>query len=461
MRIHQNEETIPIRDRYRNAQVFQTSQNSNQRITRISKLISESRSIANSMHVRIDPSEQYQSLLGFGGAFTEAGAHVLSQISAEKRNMIIDRYFASDSGINYRLCRVHMNSCDFSLGNYSCDDSAGDTELQHFQIARDRKHLIPWIKAAMAVAGGPIDLLVSPWSPPAWMKTNGTMNHGGSLLPEYRDTWARFFMKFIREYEKEGIPIWGVSVQNEPLATQTWDSCIFSAEAEADFIANHLGPLLQKEGLGDTKILIWDHNRDLLYDRAKRTLSNPEAAKYIWGIGFHWYSGDQFVNVEKTYREFPSKKLIFTEGCIENGVKPGQWDRGEIYAHNIMGDLNSGTVGWIDWNMVLDHHGGPNHAGNFCDAPVIVNTDTGEVFFQSSYYYMGHFSKFIERGARRIGCLMDGAYLELTAFLNPNGVIVVVALNRTGEERQFTLEILGERFTVLSPGHSIQTILLD
>ncbi len=460
MEAYQNA-AIKVKDGYPQLRIIQTAQDTGQRLADIGAGVRGADQPSIPITVRIDPQEQYQTILGFGGAFTEAGAYVLAQIDPAQRQKVIDAYFAADTGLNYRLCRVHMNSCDFSLGNYSCDDVDGDVELRHFNIDRDRRYLVPWIKDAIRATGRPIDLLVTPWSPPAWMKTNGKMNGGGKLKPEYRETWARFFVQFIREYQNEGIPVWGVSVQNEPLAVQTWDSCIFSAAEEADFVGDYLGPTLRRNGLADQKIVIWDHNRDLVYDRAKISLSNPKAAQYVWGIGFHWYSGDQFVNIEKTYREFSDKPLLFTEGCIEKGVKLGQWDRGEIYAHNILGDLNSGTVGWIDWNMVLDLQGGPNHAGNYCDAPVVVNTATGEVFFQSSYYYMGHFSKFIERGARRIGCLVDGAYVELAAFLNPDGTIVVVVLNRKDEALQFTLEVQGNSFAIASPGHSIQTIILE
>lgn len=414
---------------------------------------------ANLTNIQIEPRKQYQSMFGFGGAFTESGAYVLSKINPEKRNEVIEAYFSPYLGINYNLCRVHMNSSDFSLGNYSCDDTEGDIELHNFNINRDRQYLIPLIKAALKITGSPIRILVSPWSPPAWMKTNGAMNLGGSLKIEYRKTWALFFTKFIQEYEKEGIPIWGVSVQNEPLAKQTWDSCLYTAEEERDFVRDFLGPRLHQDGYGEKKILIWDHNRDLIYDRAQAILSDKEAAKYVWGIGFHWYSGDQFDNVAKTYRQFTDKHLIFTEGCLEGGVKLGQWDRGEIYAHNIIGDLNSGTEGWIDWNMVLDYTGGPNHAGNYCDAPVIVNQDTSEVFFQSSYYYIGHFSKFIRIGAKRIDCISSNENLETVAFLNPDGSITAIILNRQNKDLNLDIDYMGKHIILTSLKHSIMTLI--
>lgn len=450
-----------VKDKYDRVRIIRTARDTDDRISEVEIIEIGSKKEESTISVQIDPYEQHHSTLGFGGAFTEAGAYVLSKINRKKRQEVIEAYFSPYHGLNYSLCRVHMNSCDFSLGNYSCDDTDGDIELKNFNINRDREYLIPFIKDAIKISKSPIRLLVSPWSPPAWMKTNGKMNFGGSLKRKYLATWALFFSKFIQEYEKENIAIWGVSVQNEPLAKQIWESCLYTAEEERDFVRNHLGPLLQKNGLADKKILIWDHNRDLLYERAKIILSSQEAAKYIWGIGFHWYSGDQFDNVAKTYHDFPDKHLLFTEGCIEGGVKLGQWDRGEIYAHNIIGDLKNGTEGWIDWNMVLDHTGGPNHAGNLCDAPIIIDTNTGKIHYQSSYYYIGHFSKYIHTGAKHISCRSNDNNLEMIAFLNPDSKIIFIVLNRKNEDIEFTLELSGYSVPIKSLRHSIQTLIIE
>jgi glucosylceramidase len=452
---------INPKENYTLSRVIQTAKDTGERLSEIPVLQAAGKESEGVPVLRIVPREQYQSILGFGGAFTEAAAYVLGKLPQEKRESVIGAYFSPIQGINYTMGRVHMNSCDFSLGNYSCDDSDGDKELKDFNISRDQQYLIPFIKAAMDQAGTPIRLTISPWSPPAWMKTNGTMNHGGSLKKDCRQAWARFYSKFIHAYGKEGIPIWAVSVQNEPEAKQTWDSCLYTAEEEGEFVRDYLGPQLQKDGLGDIKILIWDHNRDRIYERAKITLADPETAKYVWGIGFHWYTGEQFANVEKTYREFPDKPLIFTEGCIEGGVQLGKWDRGEIYAHHMIGDFNSGTAGWMDWNLALDRVGGPNHVGNYCDAPVVVDTESGEFYFQSSYYYIGHFSKFIQPGAIRIECASNGLPLETVAFMNPDQRIVVIVLNRTDQDLQFSLNIQDDSMSRLIVKHSIQTIILE
>jgi glucosylceramidase len=455
------EEKIPVKEIYRQARIIHTARDTNHRLTETEILeVGNSNAKTNAV-IQVNPWDQYQTMLGFGGAFTESGAYVLSKISPKKRKEVIEAYFSPITGLGYNLCRVHMNSCDFALGNYSSDDTEGDIKLADFNIDQDRIYLIPFIKDALNTSGSPIKLLVSPWSPPYWMKTNGNMNFGGRLLEQYRETWALFFSKFIREYEQEEIPIWGVTVQNEPMAQQTWDSCLYTSGEERDFIRDYLGPRLQMDGYNHIKILIWDHNRDLIHERARDILSDETAAKYVWGIAFHWYCGEEFNNVAATYRDFPDKPLIFSEGCIENGVKLGQWDRGEIYAHHMIGDFNSGTAGWIDWNMVLDQTGGPNHAGNYCDAPIIADTETGRVFYQSSFYYIGHFSKFINPGARRISCRSDNPNLETVAFINPNGNMVVVVLNRAEEDLELTLEFPGKSLGLKSLKHSIQTVVLE
>ena len=408
--------------------------------------------------LQVDASKTYQGIVGFGGAFTEAAAYALSQVSPEKRAEALRAYFDPKDGLGYTLCRTHMNSCDFSLTNYSYDEVAGDANLTHFDIAHDRKLLIPLIKDAMKVPGADFKVLSSPWSPPGWMKTNGEMNHGGQLKPQYRDAWALYYAKYIKAYRKEGIDIWATTVQNEPAAVQSWDSCIWSAREEGQFVRDHLGPTLEREGLGGVKILVWDHNKDIIFERVEPIFSDPQTAKYVWGAGFHWYSGDNFENLDRVHNAFPDKHLLFTEGCQEGGVHLGSWNLGERYAHDIIGDLNHWTVGWIDWNMVLNEQGGPNHVGNFCDAPIIADAKTDTLHYQSSYYYMGHFSKYIRPGALRIACRTTNPALEATAFKNRDGRVVITCLNRTDKAIPFTLCDAGACAPVTCRPHSILTL---
>jgi glucosylceramidase len=409
--------------------------------------------------VSVDTGQQFQEIEGFGGAFTEAAAVNWLALGAERREEILRAYFDVDAGHGYSLCRVHMGSCDFALGNYSHVETPGDMELASFSIARDRQALLPFIKAAQQVAGEPLKLLASPWSPPAWMKTNGRMNEGGSLRPDCRRAWARCYVRFIQAYEAEGVPIWGVSVQNEPMATQRWDSCLYTAEEERDFVRDFLGPELAAAGYDKIKIVIWDHNRDLMVERAKVVYSDPAAARYVWGTGFHWYGPDCFDNVQQVHDTWPDKKLLFTEGCQEGGPHHGSWELGERYARSMTNDLNRWTVGWIDWNLVLDYQGGPNHVGNLCSAPILVDAGTNAVSLQSSYFYLGHFARFVKPGARRVLCMQDYSDLESAAFLNPDRSVAVVVMNGTESAQRFAVSIDGSEVTARMPPRSIATFL--
>ena len=339
--------------------------------------------------------------------------------------------------------------------------------LTSFSVAHDEKFRIPLIKQAIAAAGGKLPIFVTPWSPPAWMKDNNNVLKGGKLLDKYKQAWANHYVKFIKTYEGMGIPVWGLSVQNEPMAVQKWESCVFTAEDERDFIKKYLGPTLQKSGFGNKKLIAWDHNRDLIYQRASTILSDPEAAKYVWGIGFHWYetwtgSAMQFNNLKLVHEAFPDKNLIFTEGCVEKFdlAKVNDWSLGEKYGYSMVNDFNCGTVAWTDWNILLDEKGGPNHVGNFCFAPIHADTQTGKLIYTNSYYYIGHFSKFIRQGAKRIGSSSNRDKLETTAFINPDGKVVAIIMNTSEVKLPYKLCVAGKAADLISLPHSIMTLVL-
>src|SRR5215204_3056733 len=335
--------------------------------------------------VFVDASKTYQTFLGIGGALTDASAETFAKLPKQKQQEFLTAYYDSRKGIGYTLARTNIHSCDFSSGSYTYVKD-GDKELKSFSIEHDRQYRIPFIKQVAAATGGKLTLYASPWSPPAWMKDNNDMLHGGRLKPEYYQTWANYFVQFIKAYEKEGIPVWGLTIQNEPMAKQIWESCIYTAEEERDFLKKNLGPTLAKQGLSNKKIIAWDHNRDLLYQRASTLLSDPDAAKYAWGIGFHWYEdwsgADQvFDNLKRVSERFPDKNLLFTEGC--NGPfkmsNINNWELGERYGRSMINDFNNGTVGWTDWNVLLDEMGGPNHVKNYCFAPIHADTKSGQL----------------------------------------------------------------------------------
>jgi len=413
----------------------------------------------------VDASHQFQTFLGIGGALTDAAGETLARLPEEKQAEVLRAYYDKQNGIGYTIGRININSCDFSSDTYTYVKD-GDKELQTFNIAHDEKYKIPLVMKALVAAGGKLNLFVSPWSPPAWMKTNNDMLHGGSLKPEYADAWANYYIKFIQAYEKKGIPIWGLTVQNEPMAKQTWESCIYTAEQERDFIKNHLGPTLQKNGMSSKKLIAWDHNRDLIYQRASTILNDPEAAKYVWGIGFHWYEswngGLQFANLRRVKESFPAKNLMFTEGCngpfSQNTIQ--QWKWGENYGENMINDFNSGAIAWTDWNIILDETGGPNHVGNFCFAPIHADTRNGTLYYMNSFYYIGHFSKFIHPGAKRIVSSSNRAQLLTTAFLNKDGSIAVIVMNKTNEKFAYRLYIGTKAVELVSLPHSIQTLVI-
>jgi glucosylceramidase len=450
------------------AKVFTTAENTDLRLsaTGTTEFKPMGQPLETQICVFVDPSRTFQTFLGIGGALTDSSAEVFAKLPAAKQRELLNAYFDANTGIGYTLARTNIHSCDFSSGSYTYVDE-GDKELKSFNINHDRQFRIPFIKQAMATAGGKLTIFGSPWSPPAFMKTNNDMLHGGKLKPEFYPSWANYFTRFIKAYQQEGIPVWGITIQNEPMATQKWESCIFTAEEERDFLKNHLGPTMKKSGLGDKKIIAWDHNRDLVYQRASTILSDPNAAKYVWGIGFHWYepwSGGEpmFDNIKLVHETFPEKNLIFTEGCADsfNRAKVKDWKLGELYGRSMINDFNGGAVGWTDWNVLLDEEGGPNHVKNFCFAPIHADTKTGELIYTNSYYYIGHFSKFVKPGAKRIGSSPSRSQLLSTSFVNPDGKISTVVMNHSDKPVTYFLWIDGQAAEVKSPAHSIQTLVV-
>lgn len=408
--------------------------------------------------IRLNPTQTYQTILGFGGAFTEAAAYTLSKMSDANRRTVLEAYFNPHKGLGYTLGRVAIHSCDFALGNYTYIDE-NDTSLRSFSIAREFKYVIPMIQEASIIRNEPIAILASPWSPPAWMKTNQDMNHGGKLKPEYRDVWAAYYIKFIEAYKQAGINLFAITVQNEPAATQIWDSCLYTAEEERDFVKYHLGPALKASAHPETKLLIWDHNRDMLPERALPIYDDQEASQYVWGCAFHWYVSEDFNNLSQLHRLHPNKHLLFTEGCIEGGVKLGAYESAERYARNMIGDFANYCEGYIDWNLTLDEQGGPNHVGNYCDAPIICDTLTDTIHYNYSYDAIGHFSQHVQVGAQRIESQTETDALQHVAFKNKDGSIVLVLLNETEKDIAIRIEGLEQLHTTQCRRRSISTLI--
>ncbi|WP_456312982.1 glycoside hydrolase family 30 protein [Pseudomonas shirazensis] len=444
-------------------QIYTTAENSDLRLSLSNNFISNEKA---TVFINVDASKTFQTFLGIGGAITDASAEVFAKLSPEKQQEFLTAYYDKNKGIGYSLARTNIHSCDFSSESYTYI-AEGDKDLKTFNIDHDRKFRIPLLKRAIKAAGGKLTLFVSPWSPPAFMKDNNDILHGGVLLPEFAQSWANYYARFVKEYQKEGIPIWGLTIQNEPMATQRWESCIYTPEAERDFLKNFLGPTLEKEGLGDKKIIIWDHNRgDMLEKRAQLVFSDPEVSKYAWGIGFHWYETwnggtPKFESVGNVYKAFPNKNLLFTEGCIEkfDATKFQFWGNAERYGLNMINDFNNGTVGWTDWNILLDQNGGPNHVGNFCFAPIHADTNTGQLIYTPMYYYIGHLSKFVRPDAKRISETVSDKTLLSTSFKNTDGKIATIVMNQSDKNVVYTITVKSQKNTITIPAHAMQTLV--
>ena len=438
----------------------------------------------------IDPNKEYQEILGFGGAFTESSAYVLNQISKKKREEVIAEYFSTE-GSAYSLTRTHINSCDFSLSNYSYAPVENDIRLESFSIEEDLDDLIPLIKDAINANEANFKIVASPWTAPPWMKDNNDWNNG-ALLKKYYPTWANFFVRYIESYKEQGIDIWGVTVENEPLGNGgQWESMIFTPETMSEFVKNNLGPTFEKNNI-QSKILLYDQNRDHLREWATQMLNDPGVSKYVWGTAVHWYSSTYEWYPEElsfVHNSFPQKKILHTEACIDAEVPHWQddlwywskeatdwgWDWAPEedkylhpkyvpvfrYARDIIGGLNNWLVGWIDWNIVLDDKGGPNHANNWCVAPVIAKPETGEVYYTPLFYIMRHFSKFIRPGSKRIGVEHNNTELMITAFKNTTGEIIFTLLNQSNEDSDYSIEIAGRHYSGKIEGNCLQTLLIN
>lgn len=450
----------------KSATIYATEMNSDKRLTQVEKsqFGKEDQSRENEISVYVNPEKSFQTMLGVGGAITDASAEVFAKLPADKQEQIIKAYY-SNEGINYKIIRTNIHSCDFSSASYTYV-TEGDSALTSFSIEHDQAFKIPLIKKAMAAAKENVTFFVSPWSPPAFMKDNNNMLQGGKLLPKFYQSWANYYVKTIKAYEKEGMPVWGLTVQNEPMAVQRWESCIYTAQEERDFLKNYLGPTLKNEGLGDKNIVVWDHNRDLASDRANIIFDDPEAAKYAWGTGIHWYetwsgAAAKHENIANIKESYPEKGILFTEGCVESFSQEGyqRWSNGERYGRNMINDFNTGVEGWTDWNILLDETGGPNHVGNLCFAPIHGDTKTGEVIITPSYYYIGHFSKFMQPKAVRVSTTTSRSTVLATSFLNPDGSYATIVMNQTDETIPYKIYVNDSAVKFTLQPHSIQTVV--
>ncbi len=440
--------------------------------------------------IDLNPEEKFQTITGFGGSFTESSAYLLNKLSKENRKKVLDAYF-SEEGANYSLTRTHIASCDFSLNNYTYAKVPNDMTLEHFTIEDDKDDLIPMILDAKAISKEGFNIIASPWSCPPWMKDNKNYV-GGKLLPEYNDVFALYFSKYLSAYKNEGIDIWGLTVINEPHGNgNNWESTHFSPKEMTDFVQNHMGPKLEKDGWEKIKILGYDQNRAGLKDWVNEMYRDEKSSKYFAGTAIHWYESTFEVfpeDLQYAHKKDPTKHLIETEGCIDSEIPHWNddawywkkdatdwgWDWASEkdkplhpkyapvnrYANDIIGCLNNYVDGWVDWNMVLDTQGGPNWFKNWCVSPVIVNPETDEVYFTPLYYTMAHFSKFMRPGAVKIGCVINSKEVVSTAVKNPDGSIAVVIFNPTDKNYSVELNLNNKKSTISIPSKALQTVII-
>ena len=383
--------------------------------------------------VNIYPELSYETFEEFGGAVTEAAGYIYSLMNDEQKKKVIETYFSPEK-MNYRLVRVHMDSCDFSLGLYEAMSNSEDTELKSFSFERTEKYILPMLEDAKKTAGENLKLMLTPWSPPAFMKTNGKRTGGGKLKPEYRKLWAEYICRYIREFQNRGFEVQRISIQNEPKAVQTWDSCLFTAEEEKSFLRDFLYPTMKSHGFENIEVFIWDHNKERIYERVRDTV-DEETREMVSGAAFHWYSGDHFEGLELVRRLYPELKLIMSESCLEYSI----FDEKNIESvtnklcHEIIGDLNHGMCAFYDWNLLLDEKGGPNHVGNYCHAPFLYDVEKKKLLPQKTQEQYEMFSHFICPGSVRVQTTKFTEQIDTVAYRTPDGRIVLILLNKGKE----------------------------
>lgn len=474
--------------------------------------------IVESHVIGLYPSFTFQTIEGFGCAMTETACFLLSQMTPEKRKETLSLWFGPEDG-KARFIRIPMDSCDYSLSEYQAVwDPIADPELRTFSIERDRKYILPVVKEALALSGGKLSVLLSPWSPPWQWKTpplkqgndvsayggqettqfgQPSRNNGGSLKPEFYGSWAKYLVMYIQAYLAEGIPVTMLSIQNEAAAATPWDSCVWTGEQEKIFLTDYLVPAMKAEGLmGKVQIFVWDHNKERMIEHIEEIMT-PETAFLIDGFAYHWYTGDHFDALTMLHEKYPDKVLMHSESCplhrpgrisavdldiaelkkrpaaslspdelavlIQSGDKtPTDVDLEDAfsYAHDLIGDLNHGMQRWIDWNLIVDKDGGPRHVDGGFAAPLYVNA-SGDVVQTVAYAYLNLFMSAIPAGSVRIGCSVFASSVEAAAVRTPQNSMRVLLYHPAQEETLVHIRVLGNVISAALPPESMTEVAID
>lgn len=492
--------------------------------------------------IRIYPSIKKQEIDGIGSSFTEASAFVLAHLDKKSRAEVMKKIYG-DNGANFSLTRTHIGSCDFCVeGKYSYLDKKGDTELKSFSIKPDKEgfnpdkypgiqdptyDLLPMIKEAIEIKNRQEDnelrIVASAWTAPPWMKDiddyyikgtpeNNYEGTGGKLKPKYEEIYADYLIRYLKEYKKERVNIWGITPVNEPHGNNgQWESMHFTPESQNMFIKNYLGPKLIESGLNDVNLLIYDQNRDGLEHWADVILGDKETVKYVYGSAVHWYESTKKVYedvFEKVHAKYPDKAIIHTEGCIDDlgkvapmgitdpaNFKEENWFDNDSfwwndnatdwgysalwegvnseehpiytpvhrYARNIIVSIDHWLKGWIDWNVVLDQRGGPNHVGNYCGAPIMIDLKSKQIYYTPIYYILAQFSRTIRPGDKavqteKILAGLDNDALHACATINKDNLLTIQLLNTTKGSLEFSLQIEDQYAIIKMIPNSVQTV---
>ncbi|XP_033196409.2 lysosomal acid glucosylceramidase [Bombus vancouverensis nearcticus] len=398
----------------------------------------------------IDNTKKYQTIFGFGGAFTDSTGINIAKLSPATQLQLIRAYYDPKEGSRYTLGRIPIGASDFSERSYTYDDTPNDTTLKHFSLANeDFDYKLLYARKALEF-NSEIKFFSAAWTAPLWMKSND--NGLTFLKEEYYQVYADYLLKFLDEYKNNGIDIWAITTGNEPLTALIFKlpniSMGWEPETMSNWIANNLGPTLASSPHNKTLLFAFDENRQVLPKFIEPTFRNQNAKKYVAGTAVHWYQDSKTPAdvLDQTHDEFPDKLIFMTEASVigppiwnTSKVKLESWHRGERYILSIIEYMNHWSIGWVDWNLALDETGGPNNVNNNIDAAIIVNPKTDEFYKQPMYYAIKHFSRFVDRGSVRIS-ITDTDTIKSAAFVTPSAENVVVLYNRATSPRHVVLK---------------------
>lgn len=409
--------------------------------------------------IDVDPAVRYQEMAGFGAAITDASAYLIqSRMDARQRAALMEELFGRKGGIGLSFTRLTIGASDFSRSHYSFDDMPpGQTDpgLAHFSIAPNRADVLPVVKSALAINPG-LRVMASPWSAPGWMKSTDSLIQG-TLKPEAYAPFAEYLRRYVDAYKAEGVPIFALTLQNEPhFEPKDYPGMRVDPAKRAAFIGGYLGPLLAQHN-PDTQIFDWDHNWDEPGSPAA-VLADPQAAQYVAGTAWHCYGGD--VRVQAALHDArPDKDTWFTE-CSGGQWAPRWADNLQYFVRTlVIGTTRGWAKGVLLWNLALDENYGPHLGGcRDCRGVVTINSASGEVSRNVEYYALAHASRFVRPGARRIASSSGHDNLDTVAFRNADdGSIALLVANSAKQARPFSVRVGGRNFRYALPAGSVAT----